>query len=164
MSGLIEDLTDQQIESMISLPKYIPSKARFLGKTENGYARFDQRLESDEEDRVFWLKGRKNLADHTDFSVILLVEFPKTGESLILSRLNGIHEHRNKIEKDKFFSMHIHTATERYIKRKGKNEHYAVPVTLEYSTFEDAIASAYNLFNIQAKEPDERQKILPLRG
>ena len=87
----------------------------------------------------FRLILRQSMFNHLDFSVILGV-FPKESNELFrLRRYNGkSHEHSNKLEEQKFYDFHIHTATERY-QELGKEEDAYAEQTERYSDFQSAI-------------------------
>jgi hypothetical protein len=79
----------------------------------------------------FRLIFRQSLFNVLDFSVILGV-FPEGSNQLFrLRRYNGkSHEHRNKIEGHKFYTFHIHFATERYQHLGFREDAYAEPSAL----------------------------------
>ena len=71
---------------------------------------------------------RQNLYNLLDFSVILALLPEDTNQLFRLRRYNGLHgEHCNRIEKDRFFSCHIHEATDRYQELGLKEDAYAEP-------------------------------------
>lgn len=71
---------------------------------------------------------RQNTFNPMDFSVILSVLPENTNQVFRLRRYNGLHgEHHNRIEKNRFFSFHIHEATERYQELGLKEDAYAEP-------------------------------------
>lgn len=82
---------------------------------------------------------RQSAINPLDFSVILGYR-PTSGPRLFrLRRYNGLsHEHRNRIEGDRFYAFHIHTATERYQLLGMEEDSFAVPTT-QYADLSEAI-------------------------
>jgi hypothetical protein len=60
-----------------------------------------------------------------NFSVILAHRLPNSNTLFNLRRYNAQEEHTNRLEGQKFFGYHIHTATKRYQEAGGKVEAYA---------------------------------------
>lgn len=87
--------------------------------------------------KAYWVKLRQSIENVFDFSVILVVEYD--GRQLILRRYNGrSHEHKNPIEKNRFYDYHIHTASQRYHERGFSPECYAER-TDRYATIAEAV-------------------------
>jgi hypothetical protein len=71
---------------------------------------------------------RQSASNVLDFSVILLFLPKGTNLAFRLRRYNGkSHEHGNRIERDKFYAFHVHTATERYQDVGMSEDSYAEP-------------------------------------
>jgi hypothetical protein len=109
-------LTDVEIDSLIHEEKLIVSDffSSFhltrKGGHQEGKKDFTGLLGS--QFRVF---VRQGVFNPFDFSIGLLYLLPNSNKAFILRRYNGkSHEHTNKIELDKFYGFHIHTATARY--------------------------------------------------
>ena len=76
----------------------------------------------------------------SDFSVILAVIDTKTGVAFRILRYNGMPKrpHNNKIEKQKIYGYHIHSATARYQERGYDEDTYAEE-TDRYNNLEGAL-------------------------
>ena len=72
---------------------------------------------------------RQSSIDPLNFSVILSVTVPGTNLIFRLRRYNSkTHQHSNRLEgSDKFYSFHIHQATERYQEAGWDEDSYAEP-------------------------------------
>ena len=151
-------MTDQEIQALINVPKYIPRKWRFQLREESGFLRFDAQLEADVPEK-FVLKGRVAIDDSSDYSAILHVVL-STGEKINLIRCNGPHKHKNKLEKTHFNSTHMHMATERYMEIGAKAEGFAFPLNHAYHDLETAVEYLMNVVNIGRYERDENQMTL----
>jgi hypothetical protein len=76
--------------------------------------------------------------------VILGYIIPNTNQVFRLRRYNGkSHEHTNRLEQEKFYDFHIHTATERYQTAGWNEDGYAVP-TDRYPDHHGALKSMFN--------------------
>lgn len=123
-------LSDAQIEALIREPKPLPAdwaaKLRpRVGRIGNLIRDFDVEGGHGTD---FRLIIRQSAINVLDFSVILGYR-PGSGPRLFrLRRYNGrSHEHRNRIEGDRFYDFHIHQATERYQALGGDEDAYAMP-------------------------------------
>jgi hypothetical protein len=77
---------------------------------------------------VFRIIIRQGVYNAFDFSVILAYRPPAGPRLFRLRRYNGkSHEHHNRIEGDRFYDFHVHTATERYQLRGMHEDSFAVP-------------------------------------
>jgi hypothetical protein len=110
-------LTDAQIEALLQEPKPMPAdwllRLRVKpGKIGHNVRDFEVRGGHGSDFRII---VRQSAFNPLDFSVVLGYR-PILGPRLFrLRRYNGrSHEHRNRIEGDRFYDFHIHTATERY--------------------------------------------------
>ncbi len=113
--------TDQQIAELIDERKVLPDNWRIqLDKNNSLYI-------IGEHGNRFRIITNLNTKYPADFSVILAVINPKTGAEFRIRRYNGMHKrpHNNKIEKQKIYGYHIHSATERYQERGYDEETYA---------------------------------------
>ena len=101
---------------------------------------------------------RKNAVNKDDFSCGLAL-IKEDSNLLILIRCNGKHhKHKNTIEKTSFTNrFHIHTATERYIRKGLKADFFAEP-TKEYNSIKTAYSFLIKKCNIvdvfKNKNPD----------
>ncbi len=87
----------------------------------------------------FQVKVRRSRLDAKDFSVILAWDRPDETGLFLLTRCNGLsHQHRNKLEGDRFFDFHVHRATQRYQLGGFKEDAYA-KVTTSYDGFGGAV-------------------------
>jgi hypothetical protein len=113
--------TDQQIAELINERKVLPDDWRIqLDKNDSLYI-------IGERGNRFRIITNLNKKYPSDFSVILAVVNPKKGADFRIRRYNGMHKrpHNNKIEKQKIYGYHIHSATERYQERGYDEEAYA---------------------------------------
>ena len=113
--------TDQQIAELINERKVLPDDWRIqLDKNDSLYI-------IGERGNRFRIITNLNTKYPSDFSVILAVVNPKKGADFRIRRYNGMHKrpHNNKIEKQKIYGYHIHSATERYQERGYDEEAYA---------------------------------------
>ena len=82
---------------------------------------------------------RENLTNRHDFTVILGVRDPGSGQIFRVRRYNGrSHEHTNHIEGETFYDYHIHRATERY-QDLGAREDAFAERTDRYDSLESAM-------------------------
>jgi hypothetical protein len=123
-------LTDAQIDALVQEPKTLPSdwlvKLRpKAGKIGHNMRDLDLRGEHGSDFRII---VRQSVVNPLDFSVILGYR-PVLGPRLFrLRRYNGrSHEHRNRIEGDRFYDFHIHAATERYQLLGMDEDGFAIP-------------------------------------
>ena len=126
--------TDQQIAELINERKVLPDDWRTqLDKNNSLYI-------IGELGNRFRLITNLNEKYPSDFSVILAVINPKTGAAFRILRYNGMPKrpHNNRIEKQKIYGYHIHSATERYQERGYDEETYAEE-TDRYNNLEGAL-------------------------
>ena len=126
--------TDQQIAELIDERKVLPGDWRTqLDKNNSLYI-------IGELGNRFRLITNLNEKYPSDFSVILAVINPKTGAAFRILRYNGMPKrpHNNRIEKQKIYGYHIHSATERYQERGYDEETYAEE-TDRYNNLEGAL-------------------------
>lgn len=121
-----------------SKPVQVNFRPRVQTKPKHGHREQDLDI-TGTDGNAFRLILRQSTFNHLDFSVILGV-FPKESNELFrLRRYNGrSHEHSNKLEGQKFYNFHIHTATERY-QELGKDEDAYAEETERYSDLQSAI-------------------------
>lgn len=153
-----EILTDEQINSLIAMPKRIENPGAKT-RTSDKHTRRDFRVKSTDEKHEFALFVRQSTLLPDSFSAGLRW-LSQSGESLMLVRFNGpSHPHSNMLEGERFeFEHHIHQATERYLAAGKKDEGYA-EVTKEYKTINGALHCLVKRCNItglttQADVPD----------
>ena len=126
--------TDQQIAALIKERKVLPDDWRDqLDKNNSLYI-------IGESGSRFRIITNLNEKYSSDFSVVLAVINPKTGAVFRIRRYNGMPKrpHNNKIEKQKIYGYHIHSATERYQERGYDEETYAEE-TNRYNNLEGAL-------------------------
>lgn len=146
-------MTDEEIRSLIELPKIISQKnfAKLcaLEPSSGAYRRADVIIKGTE-DVTFRVHGRLSIDDPSDFSAILSAKTRQ--QDIILIRCNGSsHDHHNFIEKNRIRGTHIHMATARYADMQRKDEGYAEP-TDEYSDYEGAVDYLMRLANISVND------------
>lgn len=125
-------LNDPQILELLGEPKPLPSDwtSRLrpkAGRIGHQVRDLDVRGEHGSDFRII---VRQSVLNALDFSVVLGYR-PLAGPRLFrLRRYNGrSHEHRNRIEGDRFYDFHVHTATERYQLLGMDEDAYAEPTT-----------------------------------
>jgi hypothetical protein len=122
-------LTDQDIDLLLNEPKPLSEtyQARLHLRDKRGHKEREMEVDGANGSR-FQVRIRQANAQALDFSVILLYYVPKTNVMFRLRRYNGkSHEHTNKIEGQRFFDFHVHTATERYQKAGWDEDAFATP-------------------------------------
>jgi hypothetical protein len=155
MSGIA--LTDAEIQKLIKLPKKI-SNPRVRSRVLDKHTQTDYRVFSEDETHEFIVFARQSNLIHNSFTAGLRW-LPKSGDSVILVRMNGSsHSHKNSIEKTRIeFGCHIHMATERYMALDKREEAYA-EATNEYQTLNGALYHLLKFCNISGLniDPEER--------
>lgn len=107
----------------------------------------------------FKLILRQSNFNPLDFSVILAYRPPKSSQLFRLCRYNGkSHEHTNKLEKETFYTFHIHRATERYQVESGEREDGFAEPTTRYGDFPGALNAM--LDDCGFTKPDNLQSLL----
>lgn len=126
--------TDQQIAELINERKVLPDDWRTQLNNNNSLYIIGKN------GTRFRIITNLNKKYPSDFSVILAVIDPKTGVAFRVLRYNGMPKrpHNNKIEKQKIYGYHIHSATERYQER-GYDEETYVEETDRYNNLEGAL-------------------------
>jgi len=136
-------LTDEEIQRLISEPKPLPAdfRRRMSSKPKHGHNEGEISI-TGAAGSEFYLILRQASCNPLDFSVILGYKIPQSNRIFRLCRYNGKHgEHTNKLEGQTFYGFHIHRATERYQEMGFKEDAYAEP-TDRYSDFSGAIECA----------------------
>jgi hypothetical protein len=134
-------LTEKTIESLIKELKQLSwdPRTNIRWKQKRSHQEFDFDV-TGSDGHLFRVLLRQNLYNPMDFSVILLYLPNDSNHQFRLRRYNGLHgEHRNRIENDRFFSCHIHIATERYQELGLKEDAYA-EASSEYSEVGSALS------------------------
>ncbi len=134
-------LDDGKIQRLVDEPKPLPQEfqKRITLKPKSGHKEAELAV-AGENGSDFSLILRQSASNPLDFSVILVYRVPKTNVSIRLRRYNGkSHEHRNKLEGDKFYGFHIHQATERYQDEPGLKEDAFAELTNRYGDLHGAI-------------------------
>jgi len=155
-------LTDVDIAALIAERKPAPSdlQQQLVTKLKRGH-----------KESVATIKGsggsdfavivRESIFNALDFSVILGVELPKSGQIFRLRRYNGRHHHTNAIEGVSFYGFHIHSATERY-QAMGRDEDAFAEPTTRYSTLSSAVDCL--IIDCAFELPPDPQGRLPFRS
>jgi hypothetical protein len=135
-------ITDIEISELISEKKSLPlnfSRTSTL-RTKRGHKEFNIAVIG-ENGSQFRLLGRQSSFNNLDFSIILLHVPEGSNQQFRIRRYNGkSHEHTNKIEKERFYDFHIHTATQRYQEMGFKEDEFAEP-TDRYGDYHGALTS-----------------------
>lgn len=121
--------SDQEIQKLIAERKPLPQNYRSLIQLKPKLGHKEYKLDVKGNDGSdFRLTFRQSISNSLDFSVILGYYPMGTNQLFRLRRYNGkSHEHKNKIEKEKFYDFHIHMATERYQELGRREDSYAKP-------------------------------------
>ena len=109
-------LSDEDIQRLLEERKPLPKNyvQRLMLKPKRGHKEREMQVKgtSGSDFRVI---VRQNDLNPLDFSVILAYQAPNSNQFFRLRRYNGKHgEHTNKLEEQRFYNFHVHTATERY--------------------------------------------------
>ena len=122
--------TDDQIRALILEPKPLPHDYRkgLSLRQKRGHCEQELTIQGAEA-HEFHIILRQSSIDPLNFSVILSVTVPGTNRIFRLRRYNSkTHQHSNRLEgSDKFYSFHIHQATERYQEAGWDEDSYAEP-------------------------------------
>ena len=121
--------TDKEIASFLAERK--PLAADFMQsirlRERRGHKEQELRI-ARPEGGEFRLILRQSAQDPLDFSIIVGLLPAGSNQLFRLRRYNGrSHEHTNRIEGDRFYDFHIHTATERYQELGMREDAYAEP-------------------------------------
>jgi hypothetical protein len=149
-------LTDQEIAELLTEEKPLPAdwRKRLVLKAKRGHSESELDVSGARGSEFRILQRRSNL-NPLDFSVILAYRFPGSNQVLRLRRYNGkSHEHRNRLEGNRFYDFHVHTATARY-QRTGHEEDSFAEVTDRYATIEEATRCLFA--DCAIKLPDDAQ-------
>ncbi len=135
-------ITDQEINKLLKVQKTIElreyNKLYKFTRTKGQHKEQEVALKG-EDGNDFIIKTRLSKLNPLDFSAILGYILPNKTTIFRLRRYNGkSHEHKNKLEKQKFYDFHIHTATERY-QALGYDEEGYAQATNGYSDLHSAI-------------------------
>lgn len=138
-------LDEMKVDLLLLMPKTLPDdySVRLTPRPKRGHSEreLDIRAEDGTEFRIII---RQSLFNALDFSVILAYRPPKSNQLIRLRRYNGkSHEHENRLEANKFYDFHIHSATERYQDIGLREDAYAEP-TDRYSDLASAVRCMLN--------------------
>jgi hypothetical protein len=149
-------LTDEDIARLLAEPKSLPFdwRKRLDLKSRSGHG--EQQMEFvGTAGSTFRVILRQSEHNQFDFSAILAYCLPESSGVFRLCRCNGkSHEHTNRIERNRFYDFHIHSATERYQELGGKEDGYAEPYS-HYSDLRGALLVLCRQCNIDV--PEESQ-------
>ena len=124
--------TDSEIAELLLEGKHLPAnwRTRLLHlNRKRGHAEGHLEFNGDSGSE-FKLIVRRSSINYLDFPVILAVRVPQSNLLFRLRRCNGFsHPHTNHIEGNRFYTYHIHMATERY-----QNSGYAKTATRKLPT------------------------------
>ena len=133
--------TDDQIRALILEPKPLPHdyRKRLSLRQKRGHREQELTIQGAEA-HEFHIILRQSSIDPLNFSVILSVTVPGTNRIFRLRRYNSkTHQHSNRLEgSDRFYSFHIHQATERYQEAGWDEDSYAEP-TKRFADLHSAI-------------------------
>lgn len=131
-------LTDEDIQRLLSEPKYFPDNPRLTTKPKAHAQHEEKELILNCPSKLeFKMRLNKHRFKPNKFSIILLYLNREAREWVRLFRCNGVHEHTNKLEGTKFEDFHIHKATQHYMEAGFKEDSYAEMAS--YSDYNGAI-------------------------
>ena len=132
--------SDKTIQALLNERKLLhPNyRSKIQLRDKRGHKERDIELDGENGNR-FRLILRQSTHNPLDFSIILGVFPAKTNQLFRLRRYNGkSHEHTNLIEGNRFYSFHVHMATERYQELDMREDGYA-EATSRFSDFYSAL-------------------------
>ena len=148
--------TDDQIAELIAEPKPLPGDfhRRMLLMPKRGHK--EQQLDlQGMRGGEFRIILRQSEGNALDFSVILACVVARSHRAFRLRRYNGKnHEHTNRIEKEKFYDFHIHTATERYQAMGEEEDAFGEP-TGRYGAMNGAVDCLLHDCGFSVPPPDQ---------
>lgn len=132
--------SDAEITELIIERKVLEANFRSKIKLRDKRGHKEQELDiRSVNDNQFRLILRQSSLNTFAFSIILAYCPVGSNQLFRLRRYNGkSHEHTNKIESNKFYNFHIHTATERYQELGASEDGYA-ETSDRFSDFHTAI-------------------------
>lgn len=144
--------TDEEIQSLIAEEKpfrgLIDEMMNF--KESDGHKRGSVEI-ARVDGSLFVIKLRQNLNNVNDFSAIMAFQERGCNKDFKIRRYNGkSHEHSNKLEGDKFYTFHIHMATQRY-QDVGRKEESFAEATDRYSDLKGALKCLLKDCNVTTK-------------
>lgn len=148
--------TDQEIDDMLAEAKPLPSGWRggLVLKDRRGHKVGELPVQG-ANGKEYRLILRQNRHNPLDFSVILGVMPANSNQLFRLRRNNGkSHEHKNRLEGDRFYDFHIHAATQRYQENGQREDAYAFP-TAEYQDFHGAKRSLLSACGFVKPDDDQ---------
>lgn len=138
---MLKILSDNEIEALVVEPKRIPIglvPLCRLGERSN-HRRKEFNVESaSNSGNEFVIAVRQSMLNPLDFSAILGYKVPESNAVFRLRRYNGHHFHSNVLEKASLNDFHIHLATERYQKRRFREDAFAM-VSTRHTNLDTAI-------------------------
>lgn len=156
-------LSDSDIEKLVTVPKLLPAnyRNRLKGKVPPHSSKHEEaQLDVDVENvGTFRIVIRRNRINPRDFSIIFGY-IPRERVRLFrLRRYNGVHGHRNKLERTRVRDFHIHYATQRYQEAGWDMDAYA-EITDRYSTADQALEAMLDDCNFVRPEGKRLQEKL----
>lgn len=143
------DLTDQEIEQLISCPKRIIEPPKKEPQLTNGHWRNDMKLQSADGEYDFFVFMRKNEDFEENFSIGLIYNPKGIRGEIHLFRCNGPHGPHVLFEHHDRF--HVHKADPENLSSGVRAEREAF-VTREYASFQDALGYFLKKCNILEAE------------
>ena len=157
-------LTDDDIRSLILLPKVIESKSPAVGyKEESGQRRCDLDMKATNGGVLFSVFVRQNLKFNENFSIGLryFTGDPRLG-SLVLVRYNGPHGEYSRNPDGHFAEPHIHRITaEEIASGSSEPQERSREITDRYSTLDSALLVFFDdvkAIDFESHFPNLRQK------
>ena len=149
--------SDAEIATLLAEKKPLSEDFRSKMRLRNKRGHQEQELDiQGVSGNSFRLILRKSSFNALDFSIILAHCPAGSNQIFRLRRYNGkSHEHTNTIESDKFFSFHVHTATERYQDLGAREDAYAEP-SKKFSDFHSAVQCLLSDCALEIPEDPQR--------
>ncbi len=147
---MLTKVDDRQIEKLINEGKPLPADYlhRLRLKNKRGHRESQLDIMGTDGNR-FRIILRSSGYNTIDFSAILAYLVPNSNRVFRLRRYNGrSHEHTNIIEGEKFFSFHIHRATERYQNMGRPEDAYAVQ-SEKFNDLDGAVSLMFSQCNFR---------------
>jgi hypothetical protein len=149
-------LSDQEVEKLLEIKKFIPQDESFELKPKANIAFEDKSINLvDEFSNSYTLIIQRNTRFPGRFCIIFRYNDKKTGKTLRLVRLNRSHElHVNKLEKNEVKGMHLHLYREEYVRNDLDEDGYAEGMK-DIDSISEALGFIVKMLNIK-RVPDSK--------
>ncbi len=149
-------LTDEQIAALLAEPKRVVTDPLSSLRRKGAHLEATAKVAADS-NADFRVVVRVSTVNPHNFSVILMHR-PRGGVWLRLRRYNGrSHFHTNRLEGNRFYAYHIHTATERYAATGGADLESYAEATDRYADYRGAYRCLLRDCGFGGPGPDDGQ-------